>query len=124
MKVLVYGTLKKDYWNNRLLQGKEFVGEAVISGYKLCEHGRGDIPFALPDPEGKIRGEVWDIQDDDNCRARLDALEGHPHFYRRTPARTEDGQDVEFYVLSTERYNHGLKNCPLNENNEYYWDRH
>lgn len=80
--VFVYGTLKRGYYNNRLLEGQEFVGEAITEPkYRLYD--LGSFPGLVEDNEkGKaIKGEVWRV--DEKVIPRLDMLEGTPHLYRR-----------------------------------------
>jgi gamma-glutamylcyclotransferase (GGCT)/AIG2-like uncharacterized protein YtfP len=82
MKIFVYGTLKKDYWNNRLLEGATYLGEAITNNNYLMT-GNG-IPYIHPFEGGlPVKGEVYEI-DEKLHLPRLDALEGHPHAYTRT----------------------------------------
>jgi len=82
MKIMVYGTLKRGYWNNRLLDGAEFVGEALtVKNYIMTGNG---IPFIHPNKGGlPVKGEVYEINPDKHLSS-LDRLEGHPHTYTRT----------------------------------------
>jgi gamma-glutamylcyclotransferase (GGCT)/AIG2-like uncharacterized protein YtfP len=48
-----------------------------------------------------VAGEVYEV--DALTLARLDALEGHPRFYRRTRIALEDGTVVETYLLPPEQ---------------------
>ena len=79
--VFVYGSLKRGYWNNRLLEGALFVGEAhTTKKYSLVD---GGVPMAVPDEEGlPVMGEVYEI-DVSLHLGPLDRLEGHPRFYTR-----------------------------------------
>jgi gamma-glutamylcyclotransferase (GGCT)/AIG2-like uncharacterized protein YtfP len=83
--VFVYGTLKRGYWNNRLLQDSKFIGEATsVGSYYLASSG---IPYAVPDNYAHdkdcypIIGEVWEV--DEGVLEDLDMLEGHPDWYKR-----------------------------------------
>jgi gamma-glutamylcyclotransferase (GGCT)/AIG2-like uncharacterized protein YtfP len=71
-RVFVYGTLKRGYPNNPLLEGSEFLGEAAaVPTYKMVETC---FPVIMPDPSGKpVAGEVYAV--DDATLARLDQLE-------------------------------------------------
>lgn len=81
--VFVYGTLKRGYGNNVLLQDADFIGEAkTVSPWKL--DARGGIPFLHKDSTVGarcVRGEVFAVNEQE--LANLDRLEGHPDFYFR-----------------------------------------
>ena len=92
IRVLVYGTLKKDHGNHGLMReaDAEFIGYDSITGaYKL--HDLGNIPACVDaaDKEGisRIRGELYAIQPEG--LAALDLLEGHPHLYQRRKVWTD-----------------------------------
>lgn len=120
MKVFVYGTLKKGYGNNRLLTEAEYLGEAFVEGFRMYySWGKGSYPIVVPDKK-KIKGEVYEIKDDRNILNNLDALEGHPNMYKRTPVKTECGQDVELYVWQHKIYD---DNVEVPFNNYYEWSR-
>jgi gamma-glutamylcyclotransferase (GGCT)/AIG2-like uncharacterized protein YtfP len=86
IKVFVYGTLKSSYHNNYLLEGSQFISEAISVGkYWLID---GGIPYAMPPSnddwqglEYPIKGELWEVED--HVLHRLDQLEGHPDWYKR-----------------------------------------
>ncbi len=75
--VFVYGTLKRGEANHALLQGFR-PQTAWVWGLVL--HGGPGFPYACPGT-GRIHGELYVI--DARTRLRLDALEDHPHVYRR-----------------------------------------
>ena len=79
-RVFVYGTLKQGYPNNPLLEGSEFLGEAVtVLTYKMVETS---FPVIMPDPSGKpVAGEIYTV--DDATLARLDELEREGRSYDR-----------------------------------------
>ena len=79
-RVFVYGTLKRGYPNNPLLEGSEFLGEAVtLPTYKMVETS---FPVIMPDPSGKpVAGEIYTV--DDATLARLDQLEREGRSYDR-----------------------------------------
>jgi gamma-glutamylcyclotransferase (GGCT)/AIG2-like uncharacterized protein YtfP len=79
-RVFVYGTLKRGYPNNPLLEGSEFLGEAVtVPTYKMV---RTSFPVIMPDPSGKpVSGEIFTV--DDATLARLDQLEREGRSYDR-----------------------------------------
>ena len=83
MKMFFYGTLKKGQCRSHVLENQIFCGEATTKPkYKL--YSAGLFPCMVPNEDGKsIPGEVYEI--DDECLARLDRIEGHPHLYKREP---------------------------------------
>lgn len=112
MKIFVYGSLKEGYWNNRILEGHHKVCNASVHGYALYGNS---IPAATQEEDAITLGEVWDIGDNKETLSRLDRLEGHPHFYERTPivAHGSDGNrhNCEMYVgksfnFDTMKYSH------------------
>lgn len=83
MKLFVYGTLKRGWHNNHLLQEAIFLYEAVtITPYVLFNCG---FPKAVALTGDKtplpVMGEVYDINE--QILARCDRLEGHPNWYVR-----------------------------------------
>ena len=87
-RVFVYGTLKRGYPNSPLLEGSEFVGEAVtVLTYKavtIPAYGTAgtNFPVIMPDPGGKpVAGELYTV--DDVTLARLDQLEREGRAYDR-----------------------------------------
>jgi gamma-glutamylaminecyclotransferase len=87
-RVFVYGTLKRGYPNNAMLEGCEFLGEAVtvltykavtVPAYKMVGTS---FPVIMPDPSGKpVAGELYTV--DDATLARLDQLERERRSYDR-----------------------------------------
>ena len=79
-RIFVYGTLKRGYPNNPLLESSEFLGEAVtVPIYKMIGTS---FPVIMPDPSGKpVAGEIYTV--DDAALARLDRLEAEGRSYDR-----------------------------------------
>lgn len=102
--VFVYGTLRKGFWNHRLLVRSKFIGRARTKDkYKLTANG---IPFVTDDEKiCNIIGEVYEV--DKKTLKSLDFLEGHPIHYQRKmiPVVLEDGTEIDawcyFYQFST-----------------------
>lgn len=118
MKVVVYGTLKKGYGNNRLLCNAKYIQEYVIPGYKLYDCG---FPVASPQEDSAVLGELWEISPDDNQTIQwLDRLEAEGRMYNRI----EVEENTFMYVGNPPYWNNfkGLTECPSN-NNHYYWER-
>lgn len=90
--VFVYGSLKRGFHNAPLLEEAEFMGPALtVSPYMMLDAGAFPLlidPSELAHPRnyvdfsGSVRGEVYKV--DKAMLARLDHLEGHPNFYRRS----------------------------------------
>ena len=105
-RVLVYGSLLSGEPNHRLLARATLVGAAKTqAGFNL--HDLGAFPGMVAGGEGGVTGEVYDV--DAATLARLDALEGHPRWYRRTPITLADGSAAETYLL-TPRH---VAGCPV-----------
>jgi gamma-glutamylcyclotransferase (GGCT)/AIG2-like uncharacterized protein YtfP len=83
---MVYGTLKKGFGNNRLLEGAKFI-KAREFDIKNCRlRANPDSPFPyLYKSNGQrsspFYGELYEI--DEKILADVDRLEGHPVFYKR-----------------------------------------
>ena len=123
MKVFVYGTLKRGYGNNRLLNGCQFVKEALISGMSMYYSGsEGSFPVIKFGGDGLVKGEVWDISMRPEAIHYMDALEGTPHLYTREALVTECKEQVFAYVGG--RYFEHANLLPVPEtNNVYEWNR-
>jgi gamma-glutamylcyclotransferase (GGCT)/AIG2-like uncharacterized protein YtfP len=97
-KLFVYGTLKREYGNNRLLANSEFVGSTKIDGFVMF--GMGGFPgvFKVSDMFNTVYGEVFDVND--TILADCDRLEGIGRgFYSRVKAMTKDFGEVWLYSL-------------------------
>lgn len=115
-KVFVYGTLMKGQPNHLLLEGEQYLGEAVTRlPYSM---GSGiAFPVALHKrmeaPRGPIRGEVYAV-----CRRvlmALDKLEGNGWMYHRTVVPVVMKSDVGEQSLLAMMYigdDHQWKDVP------------
>lgn len=108
--LFVYGTLKRGHGNHPLLEryDSDFVGPAttVEATFLLTETFPMVFRASEPYPPGyafhvgKILGEVYRVSDEG--LKHVDALEGHPTFYTRTPIQVEMGGDpidAEIYLM-------------------------
>ena len=99
-RIFVYGTLLAGEPNHRLLVKAPFVGPAVTEAvFSLVD--MGPFPGLVAGGGSAVRGEVYEV--DAPTLARLDTLEGHPRFYRRTPILLNDGVAAEAYLLRAEQ---------------------
>ena len=77
-RVFVYGTLKRGFYNHRLLEEKSasFVGTARTRDPMRLVLGEYGIPYLMPEGEasGPVVGELWRV--DDDALDALDVLEG------------------------------------------------
>jgi gamma-glutamylaminecyclotransferase len=127
-RVFVYGTLKRGYPNNPLLEGSEFLGEAVtVPTYKMVETS---FPVIMPDPSGKpVAGEIYTV--DDATLARLDQLEREGRSYDRVmieatlPLSNGEPTQAFIYVGREDRFGEMFARGPLyeqaNERGELDW---
>lgn len=111
--IFVYGTLMMGFYNNRILSN----GNAVYLGHALTKDKYhmlhlGGFPGVIEANENyekatQIWGEVFKV--DDPTKDRMDALEGHPDFYKRTWVKaipffnSVPEIDVEMYIFQNDR---------------------
>jgi gamma-glutamylaminecyclotransferase len=86
--VFVYGTLKRGYGNNRLLQNAEFLGEAISGegNYVMQDVGfptlwRVVVPPVRHQLMGRVAGEIFRVTSEE--LAGLDRLEANGRMYTR-----------------------------------------
>lgn len=117
-RIFVYGSLKTGLYNHPAMDTSKLVcNDGFILGHLYC---LGPFPAYKPptglndDLAGPVYGELYEV--DDETLRRLDSLEGHPDFYRRSRAIMVRGNDeaevVETYVFTKdctgrERLAHG-----------------
>lgn len=118
-QIFVYGTLKRGQPNHYRMfdtsNGKaEFLATACTSQkYPLVIATQHNIPFLLNIPGNghRIQGEIYEV--DEQMLKFLDAFEGVPTMYQRTPITVEvmkvvkdleAGSSREVYVYSTQTY--------------------
>ena len=89
--VFVYGTLQFNFRNHGVLENSPFHGQGVLSGYALYHLPQG-YPGIVVDPNGKVRGELYEVSA--STLAELDRFEGEGYLYRRTGVMvTIEGQE-------------------------------
>lgn len=122
MKLMVYGTLQQGYWNNRLLNGAAFLGQAVTNKpYVLFNCG---FPMAVTAPSKHkalpIIGEVYEVEEHHlrNC----DRLEGHPDWYKREKISVKLGdKDEEVFIYEMPDHPSHNQLCDIIDNMYYKW---
>lgn len=99
-RLFVYGSLKRGYGNNRLLEKSEFIGVAKTKP-EFTMIAYGWFPACLVAGKTIITGEVYDVND--GVLDRVDRLEGHPTWYQRIRCYTTQG-DAWIYTMKPESY--------------------
>ena len=95
-RLFVYGTLRAEEHNHRMLVGAEPFGRArTTPRFRMVDLGA--YPAIVADGATSIEGEVYEV--DAATLARLDRFEGHPRFYTRTRIALEDGAAAQAYLL-------------------------
>jgi gamma-glutamylaminecyclotransferase len=94
--IFTYGTLMSGEYNHDRIAHARFLGEARTAlGYVLYD--LGPFPALVREGLGSVAGELYEV--DDETRAELDRLEGHPRFYCRTLIKLASGGFAETYML-------------------------
>jgi len=106
-EILVYGTLRRDQSNHRLMHGLEFVKEVEVKGfemYVMSQRSFRSIPFVTPtdDDESTIVAEMYRMEDRagghySEILCGLDMLEDHPNWYRRVKV-VPVGESTEMWM--------------------------
>ena len=125
--VAVYGTLKRTFGNNRLLNNpySTFVATALSddeyvlreSGFPLaCKQGREDL-FA------RVHCELFEVTSAEVIQ-NMDWLESNGSFYtreQRSFTDSEGNQHTAWIYLIPEQDHRGLPLCPKDTEGNYYW---
>lgn len=131
--VLVYGSLKHSGGNHVVMQniGAKCLGYDSITGeFEMVSLGAfpGVVWHHNPNRLTVILGELYTV--DEGGLASLDALEGHPHWYKRLKFRTDImGHDAWLYtLLKNEEYTDIKCDTPTsvsvwqpNEDEQNFW---
>jgi gamma-glutamylaminecyclotransferase len=104
-RVFVYGSLMSGLHNHHMLDGARRVGRGTTGPhYRMVS--LGGFPAVLAGGSSAVAGELYEVPG--RVLGRLDRLEGHPDWYRRTPCdvRLDDGTAVEaeMYVMTGHAY--------------------
>lgn len=86
--LFVYGTLRGSQSRSGVLKGCEYIGEHTLKGYGLYD--LGSFPaIRKENSDNLVHGEVYRVIDPE-VWATVDAIEGHPNFYKRTLVQLND----------------------------------
>ncbi|XP_056157405.1 gamma-glutamylaminecyclotransferase-like [Lampris incognitus] len=141
--VFVYGTLKKGQPNNFRMfdqangKAKLLASARTVEKFPLVIASKYNVPFLLsiPGRGRRVYGEIYRM--DDRMLQFLDAFEGVPTMYQRTPVKLEveewmDGKDgeealatgstVEAFVYSTTTYEPDWPSLPSCESYDSHGD--
>ena len=108
MKVFVYGTLMSGDYNHSLMKEDScvFLKEAITKR-EFILYDLGGFPGMVKGGNDSIIGELYEA-----CSAtirRMDILEGHPQFYRRSTIELQCGEKAQTYILD-KGY---IRGCPI-----------
>lgn len=96
----VYGTLKQNHGNNRLLRDSKLLGTTKVSGFKM--YSLGGFP-AITKDDGEITIEVYEVTSEEILKSiyRLEGYSGErdnqANWYDTTDVKTEFGLAEIFY---------------------------
>lgn len=95
--IFVYGTLKKDWGNHRIIEDQQYLGCAETSHPNFQMYSLGGFPGVVAGDK-QITGELYSV--DDEALARCDRLEGHPSFYKREQISVSplEGENVVAWI--------------------------
>lgn len=100
MWLFVYGSLLRGEDNHAELSGARFVAEArTAARYTLVD--LGPYPALVEGGSAAIEGELYEVGAE--LLAALDAFEGHPDEYLRSPVALDGGAAAEAYLLPPAR---------------------
>ena len=118
--LFVYGTLKKGFSNNYLLENSKFISKAkTLDKFQLYNCKNGYFPFLLKSEQNnQVNGEVYLI--DSRTLINLDDLEDFPKLYLRNlfDVELEDKSIIKalIYFKNEENYKHLIDyNSPILE---------
>jgi len=95
-KIAVYGTLKKPYWNHRIIADQKFVWEDLIEFSVLDNVGFPRAKFESWTNKW-LTVEIYKI--DEDALARCDRLEWNGNHYQRKIVKTKWWLDVWVYEI-------------------------
>jgi gamma-glutamylcyclotransferase (GGCT)/AIG2-like uncharacterized protein YtfP len=109
-RLCVYGSLKRGFGNNRLLQSATFVSPCTFKG---TMYSMGGFPAVSLHGDTDIAGEIFEV--DEATLHRCDQLEGHPDWYLRQKIETSSGPAWVY----TQDADQQLSNLPIVKSGEW-----
>ena len=98
--ILVYGSLLSGERNHGYLQHAQLIGKGItLPHFELLD--LGSYPAMVLDGTTAIHGEIYAV--DDDTLARLDRLEGHPHYFVRAHITLQGPDELEVWVYVMRR---------------------
>jgi gamma-glutamylcyclotransferase (GGCT)/AIG2-like uncharacterized protein YtfP len=89
--LFTYGTLMRGFRLHRLLAERAaYLGRGRVAGRIL---DLGSYPGAVPDPDGRLHGEIYRVADP-ALWGTLDSAEGPQYHRREVAVRSEDGREL------------------------------
>lgn len=111
-RVAVYGTLRSEYHNNRLLRGARLI-DIGTSEFWGTMYSCGGFPIlCTAEPSTKVVVEIWELPegtDGDVMLDDLDRLEGYPGWYDRTiKTFAINGEPIKAWIYTQDNVNMDL----------------
>lgn len=102
--IFVYGSLMRGQPNHHYMDGATYLGDGItLPEYAMVS--MGGFPAVYANGDTAIMGEVYQVPD--KVLDRMDRLEGHPIWYKRTPIKLVNRSKAEMYIMQSnnrERY--------------------
>jgi gamma-glutamylcyclotransferase (GGCT)/AIG2-like uncharacterized protein YtfP len=99
-RVFIYGSLLRGLHNHHHLHGARFIADDLTRpDFTLVT--LGSFPAMVAYGTTSVTGELWEV--DAAILKRLDALEGHPVCYRRTPIVLASRRKADTYLMPRDR---------------------
>lgn len=95
--LFVYGSLKKGFDNNKLLEkSTKRLGKASTVGkFGMFEDSFGNYPYLVKKPINRISGELYEIKRKD-LLDQIDEFEGAPDYYQRKKIKVKTHHGIHF----------------------------
>jgi gamma-glutamylcyclotransferase (GGCT)/AIG2-like uncharacterized protein YtfP len=110
-QLFVYGSLKTGFRLHPIIAGYvETPRQAAAGGLMFKAKSHNSFPYAIFGKGGTIHGELFTIRPEtkSSLMRTLDAIEGHPHHYKRRVVKVvADNKEVEYaWVYDAQNVSH------------------